>query len=149
MKSASCTFGVQFLPAARVRAHEQQKGERYNMATILIVEDDLDIAGLLKRACEAEGYSAMVADCCTRAESLLQEVKFDLIVMDRNFPFSPGGVVGPFGPLLAEEYQGKCLVLGISGGLEEGEFGDKILAKPLDRDEFLEAIGELLRREVP
>lgn len=57
---------------------------------ILIVEDDLDILSLLRRACEAEGYSVIAV---TNGEQAMREVRtheFDVVILDLMLPGMSG-----------------------------------------------------------
>lgn len=56
------------------------------MESILIVEDDANINGLLKEALEKEGYLCMQAFSGTEAEMLLDKYEYALILLDLMLP---------------------------------------------------------------
>lgn len=56
------------------------------MHTILIVEDDGTINGLLKEALEKEGYSCTQAFSGTEARLLLETKQYDLVLLDLMLP---------------------------------------------------------------
>mgnify|MGYP001560107797 FL=1 len=57
-----------------------------NEQRILIVEDEVDIASLLKLNLEAEGYKAVHVNNGDKAIQILKEQKFHLALMDIMLP---------------------------------------------------------------
>ena len=116
--------------------------------TILIVEDDVDMARLNAKLLKRRGYDAMAAYTAAEARSLVREVKPDLFVLDIGLPDGCG-------LSLCKEFQ-ECSdapVLFLTGrastqdkvsGLKMG--GDYYLTKPFDNTEFLAVVESLLRR---
>ncbi|MBX9643067.1 MAG: response regulator [Novosphingobium sp.] len=65
-----------------------QRAATSSASSILIVEDNLEVAGALKITCELSGYSAEIAGSSEYALSALATRRFDLILLDLNL--SPG-----------------------------------------------------------
>ena len=57
---------------------------------ILVVEDDADINGLLCRILEREGYRSTAAYAGSEAMLLLQQNRYDLVLLDLMLPGVPG-----------------------------------------------------------
>ena len=58
--------------------------------SVLIVEDDMNINGLLKEALEKEGYICTQAFSGTEARMLLQGKRYSVILLDLMLPGIPG-----------------------------------------------------------
>ena len=56
------------------------------MKKILVVDDENDIAELIKDILEDEGYSISIANDGKSAINLIKEEKFDLILLDIMMP---------------------------------------------------------------
>ena len=116
--------------------------------TVLIVEDDSDMARLNARLLKRLGYDVYVACSSCEARTLFPEVSPDLFVLDVGLPDGSGlDLCKEFrkdsdAPLL--------FLTGRSGaedkisGLDSG--GDYYLTKPYDKDEFIAIVRSLLRR---
>ncbi len=63
------------------------------MHTILVVEDDININGLLKEALEKEGYVCTPAFSGTEAKLLLERNSYSIVLLDLMLPGIPGEVV--------------------------------------------------------
>lgn len=117
--------------------------------SVLVVEDDPALAGMLERLLQDEGYVVTCAPDGQRGLHLGLTRAFDLLLVDRGLPAVEGldlirrlrdaGVVTP------------TLVLSASGtsrdrveGLDSG--AEDYLAKPFDVDELLARLRALLRR---
>jgi Response regulators consisting of a CheY-like receiver domain and a winged-helix DNA-binding domain len=116
---------------------------------ILIVEDEEHIADGLRFNLEAEGYEAQIASDGEAALEVLEESKFDAIVLDIMLPKMDGFEVAKI--LRAREDYTPILMLTARGrpedvlkGFEAGT--DDYLPKPFDLDIFLARIRGLLRR---
>ena len=60
------------------------------MSKILVVDDELDIALLIKDVLEDEGFSTTAIDSSKKALELVQKEKFDLILLDVMMPEMSG-----------------------------------------------------------
>ena len=58
--------------------------------SVLIVEDDVNINGLLKEALEKEGYICTQAFSGTEARMILQGERYSVILLDLMLPGIPG-----------------------------------------------------------
>lgn len=131
-------------------AEAKQPREKHR---ILLVEDDLDQAHLLKFLLENQGdCSVTLAQDGLRGSALVEERDWDLVITDLNLPGADGMAVveasrrhHPDTPVLA--------TTGYSGpeyaerARESG--ADDVLLKPLDRDDLLTRVTLLLGREPP
>ena len=116
---------------------------------ILIVEDDIDLAGALVEELTAELYAVDHATSGTGAEERLAENDYDLIVLDWGIP-------PPAGPELLAAWRKRGVhtpVLMLTGhgsvedrirGLDSG--ADDYLTKPFALGELLARVRSLLRR---
>ena len=125
-----------------------QKG-RFEMAkSILIVEDDNNIADLLRLYLEKEGYQATIAADGTQGIDLYRRLRPDLVLLDVMMP----GVDG-WGVLRAirQDSQTPVIMLTAKGettdkvsGLKQG--ADDYITKPFEMKEVLARIEAVLRR---
>lgn len=120
------------------------------MSTVLIVDDDDVIRKFMRRIVEKEGFdvieAANGAECLERFRSASPAI----VVMDIIMPEKDG--LSTIQELKKLDPQAK--VVAISGGLvmtpeiyldEAGAIGaDILLAKPIDREQFIAAIRQLL-----
>ncbi|MBF0411638.1 MAG: response regulator [Desulfamplus sp.] len=67
-----------------------ENGKFVDNPFVLIVEDSLTIAGILKRAFEAKGYFADIALTAKDAEVLFQTKQYDVAVIDYHLPDNMG-----------------------------------------------------------
>ena len=117
-------------------------------ASILVVEDDADMARLNSRVLKRQGYEVCIACSAVEARSLVPSATFDLFVLDVGLPDGNGFD-------LCEEVRkesdapvlfltGKTGAVDKIAGLDSG--GDYYLTKPYDKDEFVAVVRSLLRR---
>jgi two-component system, OmpR family, response regulator len=116
---------------------------------VLIVEDDRNLRGFLRKAFREEGYQVDEAASGDQALGAAFAVAYDCIVLDVMLP-------GPNGFQVVEEMRGRGLgtpVLLLTAraelayrvrGLEGG--ADDYLAKPFDLPELLARVQALVRR---
>jgi two-component system, OmpR family, response regulator MprA len=120
-------------------------------ARVLVVEDDTDIAGVLRRSLDKEGYTVRVAG---DGEAALEESALfepDAVVLDLGLPKLDGVEVArrlrvngdvPILMLTARDSLDSRVE-----GLDSG--ADDYLVKPFERDELLARLRALLRRRPP
>jgi len=116
--------------------------------TILLVEDDQDIARSLTKALESSGYRVIAVDNGTEARSIIEHVRPDLILLDLMLPDTDGLVLttalktltrAPIIICSARQEQ-VDRVLGLKLG------ADDFVPKPFDLDELEARIEAVLRR---
>jgi len=116
--------------------------------TIMLVEDDTDMAQLNARLLRRRGYSVLVANNATEARDIAADASPDLFILDIGLPDGNG-------LRLCEEFRertdapmmfltGKTETRDKIAGLRTG--GDYYLTKPYDRTEFIAVVESLLRR---
>ena len=118
---------------------------------VLVVEDDVDIAGVLRRSLDKEGYEVRVAD---DGEVALEESNVfepDAVVLDLGLPKLDGMEVAR---RMRAEGDVPILMLTARDALESRVEGldsgaDDYLVKPFERQELLARMRALLRRRPP
>jgi DNA-binding response OmpR family regulator len=116
----------------------------------LIAEDEPGIASFLKRAFEAEGFTAKIADRGDRALSLLQTGEFDLLILDIGLPEVDGFTV--LSELRREGRGIPVLILTARDSVEDTVAGldagaDDYVTKPFRFEELLARARARLRPE--
>jgi DNA-binding response OmpR family regulator len=119
------------------------------VSSLLLVEDDHELAGLLVRALEVEGYDVTHAPDGQRGLHLALSRDFDALVVDRGLPAVDG--LDLVGRLRRQGLTTPVLVLSARGttqdrieGLDAG--AEDYLAKPFEITELLARLRALLRR---
>ena len=119
---------------------------------LLLVEDETDIQGFLRRSLQEAGYDVEVAPDARTAERLSVESQFDILVVDLGLPDRDGISL----ILHLRELGLRAPVLILSArrsvddrvrGLEQG--GDDYLTKPFALAELLARLRNLLKRNGP
>jgi len=119
---------------------------------LLLVEDELDIQGFLKRSLEEAGYQVEAAADGKTAERLAINGAFDILIVDLGLPDQDGITL----ILRLRELGVRAPVLILSArrsvddrvrGLEQG--GDDYLTKPFAMAELLARLRNLLKRKNP
>jgi len=117
---------------------------------LLLVEDELEIQGFLKRSLTEAGYQVDAAADGRSAERLATEGKHDLLVVDLGLPDLDGielilrlRQLGVKAPVLSARRSVDDRVR----GLEQG--GDDYLTKPFALAELLARLRNLLKRSGP
>ncbi len=118
-------------------------------AAVLLVEDDVQLAGMVAGLLESEGYAVDLAHDGQRGLHLALTRSYDLVVLDRGLPAIEGldllgrirsrGVTAPVLVLSALAFA-RDRVEGLDAGAED------YLGKPFDIDELLARCRALLRR---
>ncbi len=117
---------------------------------ILIVEDEKETAKQLKQVLSKEGYVADIAYGFKKAQDILDQTTFDLIILDWNLGDGDGlellheirdlEIITPVIMLTANS-EIDARVMGLDGG------ADDYLCKPYSHVELLARIRALLRRD--
>ena len=119
------------------------------MTTVLIVEDDPQMARMLGELLEFEGYRAVLCPATERVLDCIRETRPDVVVMD----FHLGRVRAPglLQALRADPDLRSARVIIVSGDDQEvaarAAGADRFLLKPFAMEELLEAIQELIHSE--
>jgi PAS domain S-box-containing protein len=117
--------------------------------SVLVVEDDADIARLIERHLESAGYEVDVAASAEQALQILQWITPDLITLDLQLPGMDGF---EFAARLAENPETRHIpVLALSVLQDEERDAAvgilKSLPKPIDRQGLLDTVAEMLTEE--
>ena len=116
--------------------------------SILMIEDDNDLAGITKDMLESYGYEVKIATNCEQAFDILVKEQFHILLMDINLPDGSG-----FDVCRELRHMSKVPVIFASArtseddkikGLDMG--GDDYLAKPYSLRELLARVNALMRR---
>lgn len=115
---------------------------------ILIVEDDIDINGLLVKILKKEGYEIREAFSGSEAKMCLEMFEYDLVLLDLMLP-------GVSGEELIKEIRKKdivpIIVISAKEAVEERvnvlKLGaDDFISKPFENEEVIARVGAQLRR---
>jgi PAS domain S-box-containing protein len=115
-------------------------------ATVLVVEDEDVVRGLVREVLQGEGYTVILARDGAEALAVAGEQRFDLLLTDLNMPGFGGREVAE----RLRESQPELKVLYMSGyaedGVSQGEQppGSAFMSKPFSIAELTAAVGELL-----
>jgi two-component system response regulator MprA len=140
--------GAAFFPAtiAFVLSEAEQAGGR-----VLVVEDDMDIADVLRRSLRNEGYEVKTSADGVEALDVAAGFVPDLVVLDLGLPGMDGVEVCR---RLRSDGDVPILMLTARAETEDRVAGldsgaDDYLVKPFERQELLARIRALLRRRPP
>ena len=124
-------------------------GEAMESVKVLMAEDDPSVRKAVQRVLELEKYSVTAVNDGRQALEVLEQGKFDLIVLDVMMPFADGltvcresrhrGITTPILLLTARHEVGDRVA-----GLDAG--ADDYLVKPIDPPELMARIRALSRR---
>jgi two-component system, OmpR family, response regulator MprA len=126
-------------------------GDMSGRPRVLVVEDDTDIAGVLRRSLDKEGYEVRVAGDGEAALDQAGDFEPDAVVLDLGLPKLDGVEVcrrlrnGGDVPILI--LTARDAVDARVEGLDSG--ADDYLVKPFEREELLARLRALLRRRPP
>jgi two-component system, OmpR family, response regulator MprA len=126
-------------------------GDMSGRPRVLVVEDDTDIAGVLRRSLDKEGYDVRVAGDGKTALDEAGVFAPDAVVLDLGLPKLDGVEVCR---RLRSEGDVPILILTARDALDARVEGldsgaDDYLVKPFEREELLARIRALLRRRPP
>ncbi|MFC1763921.1 response regulator [Planctomycetota bacterium] len=120
------------------------------MKRVLVVDDDIQLRPLLEQILVREGYEVRTASNGVEALAALQAEFFDLMITDIIMPEKEG--LETISEIRRQDLDIK--IIAISGGgradagtylrLAKAQGADRILIKPFERNEIIEAIEELL-----
>jgi len=118
---------------------------------VLVVEDDAEIAGALRRSLRIDGYDVRVAEDGEEALTEAGLFEPDLVVLDLGLPRLDGVEVCR---RLCDKGDVPILMLTARDGVQDRVSGldsgaDDYLVKPFERDELLARMRALLRRRPP
>ena len=116
--------------------------------TVLIVEDEAHLAGLLSDVLQAAGYDVVLATA-GRAAERVQETVPSAIVMDYLMPGLNGAqVVERIRGLVPDKAPPVILVTGLSNARELARKvgADAYLRKPFDVDKLVKLVDEFVRQ---
>lgn len=116
--------------------------------TILVVDDEENVSGLLKLYLEAEGFIVQIAEDGLKAVEFARKINPDLIILDIMLPFKDGWQVAQE---LRKDMGTPIIMLSAKGdesdkilGLNLG--GDDYVTKPFSPGEITARVKAILRR---
>lgn len=119
---------------------------------LLVVEDERSIANQLQQLLQKERYHCDVAYTYNEAIALIDDKRYDLILLDWNLPDGDGLTL--LSQLREEDILTPVLMLSANTEIDDrvsvlDAGGDDYLCKPYSHIELLARIRALLRRETP
>lgn len=116
------------------------------MVRILIVEDDRDIARLIKIALDNAGYSADTACDGAEGADMLERKSYNLVLLDIMMPNVDGFELFSY----VKEYKTPVIFITARGGIEDKTKAfrmgaDDFLVKPFEIEELLLRVENVLR----
>ena len=125
--------------------HWETRNQVEHMATLLIIEDDQAINGLMARTLSITGHQCLTAYTGSEAISMIKEQAVDLALLDINLPDMDGfGVMKHLGkiPVIFVTARSEIgdRVRGLDGGAED------YIVKPFHLQELVSRVNVVLRR---
>jgi two-component system response regulator VanR len=150
IEAATMGFGPILTTECAIISYEKKRhrGEPMQPITILVVDDETEIADLLEVYLTAEGYGVVKASTAQQALSLLEERTFELVLLDVMMPGMDGfsacqeirrRMNVPI-IILSARSEDIDKVVGLSSG------ADDYLTKPFNRMELIARVKSQLRR---
>ena len=118
-----------------------------NKKTILIIDDDEGICGLLKRLFDSEGFETFIANGGVKGLELIKQEKPDVVLLDINMPEMGG--ISLYHSLASVYDQSRELPVFIMSGqavfkdVFEGLKIKGFIQKPFDLDDILEKVNSV------
>jgi two-component system OmpR family response regulator len=125
------------------------------MANILIVEDEVNVAALIRRCVEGDGHTCQLASTGTKALEYLTQYQPDVVILDLMLPEINGldlcsrirqssklGQKDPYIMMLSAKAEEIDRIIGFSSG------ADDYLPKPFSPVELMVRLRALLRRDL-
>jgi len=116
--------------------------------SVLIVEDDAEVAGLVREILQQEGMSSSVCSSAAETREILQEKPFDLIILDIGLPGESGfdlcKEIRNYSDIPIVFLTGRSDVIDRVLGLEIG--ADDYITKPFMPRELVARIRAIARR---
>lgn len=123
------------------------------MKRILVIDDDVQVRGMLRAVLQEAGYEILEAEDGNKGLRLFRDNEVDLIITDIIMPDKEG--LETIMDLKRESSDVR--IIAISGGARVGPFSyltlaekfgaHRVFSKPLPMQELLKAIEELLQRK--
>jgi CheY-like chemotaxis protein len=126
------------------------------MATkkILVIDDDHLVAKSLSKLLETAGYNIESAESCNKALELIEQIDFNLIILDIKMP-EVNGIKTAQNIRSSLQKKNKSLIpiIFITGYADESSYNDAkklkaadFIYKPFDKEKFLQSIANALGR---
>ena len=118
--------------------------------SILVVDDDLDFLGIIKRILESKGYEVAAVPSASEAISRLKERFYNVAILDISLPDAVGtellsSIIEIRPDIIAIMLTGHSSVLNAVQSLNRGAFA--YLEKPLDPANLLSVINRGLEKQ--
>ncbi|GLC29538.1 response regulator transcription factor [Clostridium omnivorum] len=122
--------------------------EKLSQRTILVVDDEENVSGLLKIYLESEGFKVETAADGLKAIEIAKELNPDLIILDIMLPFKDGWQVAQE---LRKDMDTPIIMLSAKGGESDKILGlnlggDDYVTKPFSPGEITARVKAILRR---
>jgi len=119
-------------------------------ATVLIVEDEPDLAHVMGLVLTRAGFQVHHEGAGDAARDLARQVHLDAVVMDRGLPDMDG--LDAVGLLRSDGYRGAILVVSGCAGPEHvstslAAGADAVLAKPFSLADLVEQVRRVLEKD--
>jgi DNA-binding NtrC family response regulator len=120
------------------------------MATILLIEDDIDLRKFLTRLLEREKHYILEAENGIEAETILTSLKPDLVITDIIMPEQDG--IGTINMLREKHPEMKIIAISGGGSILGADYlqlarklgAHYVFSKPFDNKQLLIKVKELL-----